>query len=175
MPLAQSGGNNVGSAQIVDDQIINDDVNSAAGIEYSKLNLTGGVKDTDVSSANVLYKRLSRTISAAEILGMYATPIELIASPGVGKVIICENMIVQFIYNGVQYLLGGNVSSAGAWAKTLINTTDMRGTTSKNYTVYGDMSTPQPNTNLTLTNATGAFTTGNSEIKLDIEYKIVGL
>ncbi|MGE4170727.1 MAG: beta strand repeat-containing protein [Candidatus Margulisiibacteriota bacterium] len=50
----------VTSAKIVDDTITNSDINSAAGIAYSKLNLAGSVVNSDISSsAGIAYSKLN--------------------------------------------------------------------------------------------------------------------
>lgn len=41
MPLAQSGGSNVGSSQIIDGAIVNADINAAAAIDLSKIAFSG--------------------------------------------------------------------------------------------------------------------------------------
>src|SRR6478735_11519219 len=52
--------NNLGVSSISPDTITNTHVNSAAGIVYSKLNLTGGIINTDISvAANITRTKIA--------------------------------------------------------------------------------------------------------------------
>lgn len=79
MPLSQSGGQNVGSSQIIDDQIIDADINSAAAIKPSKLDPStftkkAGVTTRDLSTASgtqVIAHGLGKVPSRVIIKGLF--------------------------------------------------------------------------------------------------------
>ena len=60
MPSASSGTTVTTTAQIADDVIVNADINSAAAIVYSKLDLALGIVNADISaSAAIVYSKLN--------------------------------------------------------------------------------------------------------------------
>ena len=47
------GASSIGSSEIIDGTVINDDISSSAGISYSKLNLVGQITITDINTSSV--------------------------------------------------------------------------------------------------------------------------
>src|SRR5579863_103317 len=49
------------------------------------------------------------TLSAAQIAGMYATPVQLIAAPGSGKLILIDSILWDIAFVSAQYTSGGAI------------------------------------------------------------------
>lgn len=81
-------GSSVDSSEITNDSITNTDINSAAAIVYSKLNLNGSIVNADVSnSAAIAYAKLSlaNSITNGDLAGSIADS-KLLTISTVGKV-----------------------------------------------------------------------------------------
>jgi len=142
-----------------------------------------GLKDSGLVETRVA----TISLSSADILGMYATPIELIASPGVGKLILVDNILVSLTAGVTAYTGGGtlrtnytgstlDISIVTFPAATITSATSRQdarscyGTAALGLSVNGNS-----NTALLFTNITGAFLTGNGTAKVFIQYRIVTL
>jgi len=101
MPLAQSGGNNVGSSQIIDDQIIDADINSAANIDKTKIDLLNKVGNDEIEDD--IISKVKVTMSAADIIALNTTPKTLITAPGAGKVLVIDSIVGVFKPGGTQF------------------------------------------------------------------------
>jgi len=113
------------------------------------------------------------SLSSAQILASNATPIDLVAAPGAGKIIVPEKFITQFTYNSIAYatnitfLARFNSASTGA---TLISLD----AAASRITLVGssDWNPALSNTKLEVYTATGNPTAGNSTMKVGVYYKI---
>jgi len=175
MPNYIGGGSNVGSSQIIDNEIINADIDDNAGIVYTKLNLAGSIVDTDIAPTNLLPKLKIVNLSAADIIAMKVTPVEIIAAPAAGQAIIIDEVIFSFTPGGTQFTGGGIVSLAGPASVSICNAADINGAVVKYFASYPTTATPVAATPLTITNATANFATGNGTAKIQIKYRVVTL
>lgn len=179
MPFAISGGSNVGSAQIIDNEIINDDINDAAGIVYSKLDLANSINSNDFTDATL--KIAAVTVTAAELKALNPTSKTLIAAPGAGKYIAIEDCFIAFDYVAPQYTGGNDLlvcyssESANYFALTT-ETLQIRGAAdfvqsfqpaNVGY-VYAKV-----NEAVQLKNTGANFATGNGTMKIHIKYRII--
>lgn len=121
-------------------------------------------------------------LSSADIKAMYATPIVVIPAQGVGTLIVVDSVLFSFIYNSVKYASGGTVylKDAGNASVMLTNialTTVIQGAVNTIRQTFSIVSTlvRKGNSNVTLSNLTGAYITGNSTAKLYIRYHVVTL
>jgi hypothetical protein len=201
---ASSLGSAVENSEIADDTITDAKINSAAAISGTKLQ--EHVKDTNpgvipsvgITDANIdeaaaiagsklaedVVRIANVTLSAANIMSMFGTPIDVIAAPGAGKLIVIENVTGFFDYGGTAFLNGGevrlqyNTKTDKLTEQPLFDTGPMRGTADfvrvANKAAISTEVYP-PNEPVEITNATGAFDTGNSVIRMSIKYRIVTL
>lgn len=152
---------------------------------------TNGSIGTD-SGYNVDNLLLEATvaITAAEFNGMYAAPKLLIAAPGANKLIVVDRMELIMTFVSAQYAAGGVVAAqydntvhgAGVLATNSEAAVDFTGAAASTTFVFngeaGDTVGALPfsttvNKGLYLSNASGAFTTGDSTFVAKIHYRIV--
>lgn len=181
-----SGANNINFATITAAasslylQIANNlsDVNSAL---TSRTNLGLGID---------VINKASVTLTAAQFNGMYATPVQLIAAPGANKLIVVDRMALVMTFVSAQYASGGVVAAqydstahgAGVLATNTEAAADFTGAAASTTFLFrgnsGDTVGAMPfsttvNKGIYLSNATGAFTTGDSTWVVDIWYKVI--
>lgn len=127
------------------------------------------------------------SLTAAQFNGMYATPVSVIAAPGANKVIIVNHSILNMTYGSAQFAAGGAVGLqygnsahlAGPAASATEAATDFTGASASTlFRFGGGLSTgaavsSAANAAVYISNATGAFTTGDSTFKLWIWYEVI--
>jgi len=201
MPLAQSGGSNVGTSQIIDNEIMDADVNAAAAIKRSKLDFGTGLDNTDIKAgaaiaeskvdfgdgidlANLkenVIKTAEISVSAAEVLAMSVTPKEIIAAPGDGKIIICEDITLYLNagatgFSGtttVRFTYANSALLLHAIEPTIQGTVDKIFQLNKNDGI--DELTAGINKAVILRPSSGAFTAGDGSLKVLVKYRIITL
>lgn len=127
-------------------------------------------------------------LTAAQINGMYAAPVQLLAAPGVGNLIIIDSMLWDVAFVSAQYASGGAIAAqygntvhgAGPAASANMAAANLIGVAASSFLGNGSGSTALDvtktaslNTAVYLSNATGAFTTGDSTVNLYIRYRVV--
>lgn len=128
-------------------------------------------------------------ITAAEFNGMYGAPKLLIAAPGANKLIVVNRMALAMTFNSAQYASGGVVAAqydstvhgAGVLATTSEQASDFTGAAASTTFLFNGASgnasqalfSSSVNKGLYLSNATGAFTTGDSDMVAHIWYQII--
>jgi hypothetical protein len=122
------------------------------------------------------------SLTSANILAMTATPVQVIAAPGAGKVIIVENVLSSFTYIADAYEDGTNVvleeeTSGTNVTGTICSLTIMRGTANAIGVGYPvtDTYTAVANKAIMVTTSGAAFATGTGTLKLYIKYRVVTL
>jgi len=134
----------------------------------------------------------SDTITNTDVNGMYATPIELIVAPSANQAIIVNNFVLELIYGSAPFAGGGNVylqygntahgtdfATPGTnipaafitgGANALIQTPGTINTTTGLATSVAGAAS------ITLTNDTGAFTTGTGcSLRYYLWYSIIAI
>ena len=126
-------------------------------------------------STNTIPRYKEVTITSAQILDIFDTPVELIPAPGAGKVIkvnsivaVMENNTIAYIGNGLYIKVGSSVVSSDATILGLLTQ------------VPRDMLSVLPvslptNTALTATSVVSDPTTGDGDLKLSITYQIINI
>ncbi len=127
----------------------------------------------------------SVSITAAQFNGMYTTPKLLIADPGANKLIVVDRMELVMTYVSADYAAGGIVAAqydstahgAGVLATNSEAAADFQASESTTFVFNGSLD-PAPFTTsvhkgLYLSNASGAFTTGDSTFVCKIHYRII--
>jgi len=127
-------------------------------------------------------------LTAAQINGMYATPVQLIAAPGAGKLIIIDSILWDVAFVSAQYAAGGAIAAqygntihgAGPAASATLAAATLNGVAASSFlgeagssTVLDVAKTASLNTAVYISNASAAFTTGDSTVNLYIRYRIV--
>lgn len=117
------------------------------------------------------------SLSSAQILALNATPITLVAAPGSGKAIVVEQIIFKMVTTATAYVSGGNVTfqySGGNAVTNVIVAGVVTAGAGTSYTIREGIDvTAAANTAVTITNATGAFTTGTGTAVVTIKYSII--
>ncbi len=166
------------------------DVASTAGSGFTANNFTsaadtsGTIQDSGFNVDNIL-RYASVAISAAEFNGMYAAPKLLIAAPGANKLIIVDRMELVMTFVSADYAAGGIVAAqydstvhgAGVLATNSEAAADFFAAASTTFVFNGSVVlapfSTSVNKGLYLSNATGAFTTGDSTFVAKIHYRII--
>lgn len=133
----------------------------------------------------LVLKYVAVPITAAEFNGMYADPKQLVAAAGANTLIVLEQMQLAMTYNSAAYAAGGvaavqydsTVHGAGVIASTTKAAAVFQATASNTFTFNaGVVDLPfatTVNKGLYLSNLTGAFTTGDSDMVAHIWYRVV--
>lgn len=140
-------------------------------------------------SAIVSSNMASVAITAAQFNGMYAAPVLLVAAPGANKLIIVNSMQLVLTYGTAAFAGGGVVAAqydatvhgAGVLATNSEAAADFFVTASTSYNFVSESGSTvgampfatTVNKGLYLSNATGAFTTGDSTLVAKIRYEII--
>lgn len=133
-------------------------------------------------------QRTSITMTAAEWLGMYAAPKLLLAAPGANKLIRVDNVVYEVNYGAAQFANGGVVApqytavvnGGGTLCTGTIAAATVQGWAADNISteVAVEVSATAANTvnqGIYLSNATAAFTAGDSIVTVHLDYRILSL
>jgi hypothetical protein len=128
------------------------------------------------------------TLSAAQVNGMYAAPVQLIAAPGAGKLVIIDSILWDIAFVSAQYAAGGviaaqygnTVHGAGPVASGTLAAASLNGVAASGFLSNGGIAgslnvtaSASLNTAVYLSNQTAAFTTGDSTVTLYVRYRVV--
>lgn len=161
------------------------------GTVIAQWDASGNIAQSGVLSSVQAVKMVSLT--AANIIAMYATPLLCIAAPTAGTGIIVDQIIFQMTATANAFTSGGVVTfqyaSTAHAGGTLVNTGSVAasvvtaGSAGKTLTILGPLNgasgllVPTDGTNavsgLYISNATGAFATGTGTAKVWIYYSLV--
>jgi len=150
------------------------------------LDTSGTIVDSGISVANSVLQYASVAITAAEFNGMYAAPKLLIAAPGANRQIIIDQMVLVMTFVSAQYAAGGVVAAqydntvhgGGVLASASEAAADFTGAAaSTTFRFFGSVAvapfTTTVNKGIYLSNATAAFTTGDSTFVAKIWYHTI--
>ncbi len=126
-------------------------------------------------------------LTAAQIKGLFDTPVQIVAAPGAGKLILIDNILWDIAFVSAQYTAGGaiqaqygsTVHGAGSPASASIAAATLNGVAASGFLANGSgsatLNAPATveNTAVFLSNATQDFATGDSTATLYIRYRIV--
>lgn len=156
----------------------------------------GSVTGSKIAANTVDYANIaldvaaSATVSltAAQLTGMYAAPVQLIAAPGSGKLIIIDSILWDIAYDSAQYTAGGaiqaqygaTVDGAGPAASGSLAAATLNAVAANSFLSNAGSAgllnvsrTASLNTAVYLSNATAPFATGNSTATLYVKYRVV--
>lgn len=126
------------------------------------------------------------TVSSAQYEALYATPLLAIAAPAAGHQLVVDYALWNYTYGTAAYAAGGNlilqygntIHGAGTGAITAFTPTgfsDQTASTAIKTTGIYAVGALNAATGLYLSNASGAFTTGDGTFTVDIWYKTVAV
>lgn len=155
-------------------------INEIGTILYQPKTASGTVvhvADNQTSSVTV-------TVSSAELLALYATPKELVAAPGAGYALVLDSATLFLDYTGTAYagIAAGEdltikyTNAAGATLATVEATGFLDATADALRFVLPTTTaafTPVANAALVLHMLTGEIITGNSPLKVQINYRVI--
>ena len=177
--------------QLTDGQIV---IGSTAGSPIAAsltagagISITPASNSITIAASGVAFSSISVAVSSAAILAMYDTPFEIIPAPGVGFMIMISECDIAFTYNSAAYAAGGTVklqygNAAGGSSTTMLSTltSGTLGVTSNYSYILARAAVNATrivieNKSITISNATGAFTTGNSSIVVRVIYRVISV
>jgi len=129
-----------------------------------------------VTGTNMLLTAIT-SLSSAQILALNATPVTLVAAPGAGNQIVIDNIEFKMVTTATAYSGGGNVTfqySGGNAVTNNIAAAVVTAGAGTSYTIrQGIDVTAANNTAVTVTNASGAFSTGTGTAVVTTKYRII--
>lgn len=149
---------------------------------------TGKIADDAVTSAKLAATTVQYAavpVSAAAFNGMYAAPVELVAAAGANTLLVLDRVVLAMTYNSAAFAAGGvahvqyddTANGAGVIASTTLAAASFQDTASTAYSFNAGVVeypfTTCVNQGLFLSNITGAFTTGNSNMVAHVWYKVI--
>lgn len=155
----------------------------AAGTITGTQIATGTVTTGNVSPA--LIQSVSIALSSAQILGMYVTPVQVTTPAVAGKSILPLYWLLRMVRSATAYASGGNVqiqygntgSGGGTAQGNTLSSSVITGGAGTVDTFVPALAatniTTTQNSNIFVTNATGAFTTGTGTATLVLWYALV--
>jgi predicted RecA/RadA family phage recombinase len=134
--------------------------------------------DTDPS----LIQKAVVTLTAAQILGMNAVPVNILPAPAAGQVIVVDQFIVQTKPGATPFTGGGAVSFQYHGTTIVPHSANIPAATITSAAASENVVPPptgviQPPTatGIDITNATGAFAAGNGSMIVTVFYSIITL
>lgn len=128
---------------------------------------------------------LDVTLTAAQVLAMYAAPIQLIAAPAAGTSIFVAECMIRVLPTATQFAAGGvvapqyanTVHGGGTLATSTVAAATINGATQVDTQCAPvgqatGLAVPTA-TGLFISNATAAFTTGTGTVRVVIWYQII--
>lgn len=124
-------------------------------------------------------------ISAAEFNGMYAAPKLLVAAGGANTLLVLDQIQLVMTYGSANYAAGGvaavqydsTINGAGVIASTTLAAATFQAAASTTFTMNAGVValpfTTTVNKGLYLSNITGAFTTGDSNMVAHLWYRVI--
>lgn len=126
-------------------------------------------------------------LTAAQFNGMFATPVQLVAAPGANTMISVEKVVLQMTFGSADFAAGGvvvaqygnTIHGAGTPASTTEAAADFFAAANTVFQLGGATgvipTANASNIGVFLSNATGAFTTGDSTFVVKVYYRLVNL
>lgn len=150
---------------------------------YSALQTFGFIASGGLDSTT---QHVQVSLTSANILGMSATPIQVVPAPGAGKTLVVERISVRITRTATAYASGGvgilqyGNAATGAGTNAADSTiaasffTGAAGVseTIRSGAILTDQGTALQNLGIFISNQTGAFTTGTGTLTVDVWYDV---
>ena len=138
-----------------------------------------GVADDELKVATV-------SLSAANIIGMNASPVEIVAAPGAGKIILVDQFLMSFTYGTTQFTGGGDyrIEYGGVTGTNIMSVAgdaNVIKAAANDLEFFGNVAASQVyslshiNSAVNITNAGAAFADGDGTLKIFIRYRVITL
>lgn len=157
---------------------------TSAMLATAQATLTAGtvsIEDNRTGSGQV--RTAVVTLSNAQVLAMFTTPVQIVAAQGLGTVVNVISMLLENVDGGVAYGGGGAIQlSYGSGLTTPASVTVAATfltspTVTQVITAAGALATAAAsavvNKAVNITNATAVFTTGTGTVKVVVNYTVV--
>lgn len=121
------------------------------------------------------------TLTSAQILALNTTPITLVPAPGAGKVIDVMGIVAKLTYNSAAYATNTTMEfryTNGSGAKVATDMASLLTATANKTNICHALSTEivaVENAPIVVDVATGNPATGNSPVKIQVQYRIVSV
>lgn len=145
----------------------------------------GSVAPGAPASAVSPVQTINTSLTASQIIAMGTTPITLIPTPGTGKAVIVEQIVVEINRTSTQFTSGGVLQFFyhGATVELMgasIAAASVTGTAGQSIFILNPVSTSggsvvTKEVGVDITNATAAFATGTGTMKVFLKYRVVTL
>jgi hypothetical protein len=168
------------------DTLIGNPTGGTANVEEITLGNALAFSGTTLGVPATVVNYASGSITAAQWNGMYATPIQIVAAPGANKAIVIDKFWLNMTFVAAQYAAGGVVSlqyentvhGAGVAASQTVAAATINGIAANSFLALTSVTAVTAtatvvNQGVYLSNATGAFTTGDGTWTWDCWYRIV--
>ncbi len=137
------------------------------------------IPNVDERAIGMVYEKIVK-LTSAEILALFTTTKELVAAPGVGKVLEFMSAVFFIDYNSATYTTRGdltvNLATTGTAVSNTLDAGDLVQKTADTYVLLAvkdnEETVLQDNEALELRVATGNPVVGDSPIKVSILYRI---
>lgn len=124
---------------------------------------------------------LSTSLSAAQIIAMNGTPVELVPSPGTGKIILVHSIEMTIVRTSTAFTGGGAVEyrytgASGAKVSADMSSSLITGSAGTAYASVAGVATeltPVPAVGIYITNATAVFAAGTGVATVNVMYRVV--
>jgi hypothetical protein len=169
--------------------LIGNPTGSTANVSEITLGNDLSFNGTTLQVSPLLLNYTEVSMTAAQWNGMYAAPYLLVAAPGANNLIVVDSMLLEMTFVSADYAAGGVVAAqydstvhgAGVLATNSEAAADFFAAASTSFRFQGAFGntvgalpfSTTVNKGLYLSNATGAFTTGDSTWTVKVWYKIV--
>ena len=138
------------------------------------ITITSGSGSLNFDLAGAAIKQTTVSLTAANIKGMYASPVTILAAPGTGHYNVVTKVIINFTAGGTAFTSGGDVYLQYATGTVPITTAadapSFTSTSSASVLTAIDAAGVASNNAITITNQTQAFATGNGTAAVTIWY-----
>ena len=120
-------------------------------------------------------------LTAAQINGMNAAPVQIVAAPGAGLSVVVDKAMLRFVHGGAAFKAGGAVSleydntaaAGGTLATATIAAGQVTAGADSDNVIVGVSGVATQNKGIFISNDTAAFTTGTGTATVFAWYKIV--
>lgn len=170
-----------GNAGVVTDVAMSGDITIGA----TGVTAIGANKVLSAMLSPLTVKYAAVAITAAEFNGMYAAPKLLVAAGGANTLLVLDKVQLLMTYGAAAYAAGGvaavqydsTVNGAGVIASTTLAAATFQATASTGWNfnagVVAETFSTCVNKGFYLSNITGAFTTGDSNMVAHVWYKVI--
>jgi hypothetical protein len=124
---------------------------------------------------------LQTSVSAAQIIAMYTTPVSVVPAPATGKIVVVDHLVNKAVRTSTAFTGGGAVEyryTDGSGAKVSADTAaaHITGAAGTAYSAVRGVTTelvPVAAAAIVMTNATQVFAAGTGTVQVSVQYRVV--